>query len=186
MIVRRNIMTTVNPQWGYASRELLEANRRHRVPFLIQQVITGTFYRQTIYDRSCTECSYRTSPPSTFTIGALTVLVLLSLAPHSAKANEGYIGRWGKGPAQCALGQEREDAPLIMTASGYHQYKVHCSFKSVTAKAETAEGSPQIWRIRAECAAGKNSEPYEFTLVLQDNTLTFHDDWGDRVLERCP
>jgi hypothetical protein len=179
-------MTTAYPQWEDADRDLPEAIRHHWVPFLIQEVINRTLYRHAILDRCCIEYSYRTSPLSTFTFGALMVLVLLSLGAHSAKAKEGYIGTWGTGPAQCALGQEREDAPLIITATGYDQHRVHCSFKSVKANAQTAEGSPQIWRITAECAAEKISEPYEFTLLLQDNTLTFRDNIGDRVLERCP
>lgn len=103
-----------------------------------------------------------------------------------SKANESYTGTWGTGPAQCVLGQEEEDAPLIMTATGYDQHKVHCTFKSVTAKAGTTAGSPQSWHVSAECARGGGNEPYDFTLLLQDNTLTFHDNIGDRVLQRCP
>ena len=103
-----------------------------------------------------------------------------------AKGRESYIGTWGTGPAQCVLGQEEEDAPLIITATGYDQHKVHCTFKSVTAKADIAEGSPQSWHISAECAKAESNEPYNFTLLLQDNILTFHDDVGDRVLQRCP
>jgi hypothetical protein len=129
-MIWRNIMKTANPQWEDVGRELRKAIRRHWVPFLIREVITGTLYRPAILYRSRTERSCRTSPPSIFTFGALIVLVLLSLGAHSAKAEEGYIGTWGTGPAQCALGQEREDAPLIMTATGYDQYKRHCSFRS--------------------------------------------------------
>jgi hypothetical protein len=83
------------------------------------------------------------------------------------------------------LGQDEEDAPLIMTATGYDQHKIHCRFKSVTAKADTAGRSPKTWRVNAECS-GLSREAYEFTLLLQDNSLTFRDNNGDRVLERCP
>jgi len=123
---------------------------------------------------------------SGLTAGALTLLVLLWLGTHGAKAEQSYIGTWGTGPAQCALGQEEEDAPLIMTASGYKQHKVDCRFKSVTAKADTVERSPEIWRVSAECSTGRSKEAYEFTLLLQENSLTFRDNNGDRVLERCP
>jgi hypothetical protein len=123
---------------------------------------------------------------SGLTTGALTLLVLLGLGTDGAKAEEGYIGTWGTGPAQCALGQEEEDAPLIMTATGYKQHKVQCRFKSVTAMADTLERSPETWRVSAECSTGGSNEAYEFTLLLQENSLTFRDNNGDRVLERCP
>ena len=67
------------------------------------------------------------------------LLVLLVLGVTGAKAEEGYVGTWGTGPAQCALGQDEEDAPLVMTATGYDQHKIHCRFKSVTVKAGGAE-----------------------------------------------
>lgn len=122
---------------------------------------------------------------SGLTAGGLTLLVLLWLGTDAASAEEGYIGTWGTGPAQCALGQDEEDAPLIMTATGYKQHKVYCRFKS-TAKADTVERSPETWRVSAECSTGGSSEAYEFTLLLQENSLTFRDNSGDRVLERCP
>jgi hypothetical protein len=118
--------------------------------------------------------------------GALTCLVLFGFGIDIARTEEGYVGTWGTGPAQCALGQDQEDAPLVMTATGYDQHKIHCRFKSVTPKADTAGGAPQTWHISAECSGRGSKEAYEFTLLLRQNSLTFRDDLGDRVLERCP
>ena len=120
------------------------------------------------------------------TFQSLLLLVLLVLGIDGAKAEEGHVGTWGTGPAQCALGQDEEDAPLVMTATGYDQHKIHCRFRSVTAKADTAEGEPKTWHVSAECSGRGSKEAYEFTLLLQDNSLTFRDNEGDRVLERCP
>jgi len=36
------------------------------------------------------------------------LLVLLVLGIDGAKAEEDYVGTWGTGPAQCALGQDEE------------------------------------------------------------------------------
>lgn len=93
-------------------------------------------------------------------------------------AEPGYVGTWASDLAQCKVGQDRQEAPLVFSKDGYDQYETHCRFKS-------AEPSDSDWKVSADCTVEGNAQPYDFTLTVSGDTLTLTDDTGARDLLRC-
>jgi hypothetical protein len=106
----------------------------------------------------------------------LTTAVVCSAASRAADAP--FIGTWSLDPANCAAGQESENAPLVITRERYDQHESHCTFKSV----ETKDGDT---RITSECTVEGGAMPYDFTLTVSGDTLTFTDSGGPRDFLRC-
>jgi len=105
-----------------------------------------------------------------------------TLAVASARAGDSdpaYAGTWAADLAQCKVGQERQEAPLVLTRDGYDQYETHCQFKSVEG------GDDGVWKIGSECTIEGSNEPYDFTLTVSGDTLTVGDDTGTRDLLKC-
>jgi hypothetical protein len=122
------------------------------------------------------------------TTTALTlVLATLSAVAFGAAVRAGdpdpvgepaYVGTWASDLAQCKVGQEKQEAPLVFSKDGYDQYETHCKFKSATA-------SEEEWKVSADCTVEGNAQPYDFTLTVSGDTLTFTDTTGARDLLRC-
>jgi len=89
-----------------------------------------------------------------------------------------FVGTWATDLAQCKVGQDRQEAPLVLSKDGYDQYETHCKFKSVDFK----DGE---WTIASDCTVEGSAEPYNFKLTLSGDTLTVTDDAGARDLLAC-
>ena len=114
---------------------------------------------------------------SNYRIAAVVICGLLVTVPAHA-ADPGFVGTWSLDPANCAAGQESENAPLVMTKDRYDQHESHCAFKSV-------EGGNGEWKVVAECTVEGGQMPYDFSLTLSGDTLTFADSGGPRDFLRC-
>ena len=112
-----------------------------------------------------------------FRIVAVVIGGLLFAAPARA-ADPDFAGKWSLDPANCSEGQESENAPLVITKERYDQHESHCVFKSV-------EGGGGEWKIAAECTVEGGQMPYDFSLTLSGDTLTFTDSGGPRDFLRC-
>jgi hypothetical protein len=114
--------------------------------------------------------------PMTSLAAVLAMVVVCSAASRAADAP--VIGTWSLDPANCKAGQESENAPLVITREGYDQHESHCTFKSVEAK----DGDTNI---TSECMVEGGAMPYDFTLTVSGDTLTFTDSGGPRDFLRC-
>lgn len=105
-------------------------------------------------------------------------LLCLALAGPARAADPAYVGTWASDLAQCKVGQDRQEAPLVITKNGYDQHETHCRFKS-------AEGEDQQWKIKADCTVEGSEAPYDFTFTVSGDTLTMTDENGSNDLLRC-
>ena len=110
---------------------------------------------------------------------ASTAVILAVLGAGAAIAAEPpYVGTWSLDPANCSQGQESQSAPMVIGKDRYDQHESHCTFKSVEAKNSD-------WTVKSECTVEGSATPYEFTLTVSGDTLTFTDSNGGRDLLRC-
>lgn len=116
-----------------------------------------------------------TLPDATITADEPAAPAAPSAAP--AKAND-FAGTWGADAAQCAVPQDQQNAPMIITDKGFDQHETHCAFTNI----ETTEGA---WKVQAACSVEGDEQPAEFTLSVKDDTLTMSDEAGNTNLVRC-
>lgn len=110
---------------------------------------------------------------------ALTAVSGLALAGLPARAADpAYVATWATDLAQCKVGQDRQEAPLILSTEGYDQHETHCKFKSVDA-------ADDAWKVKSDCTVEGSAEPYDFTLTVSGDTLTVTDEAGSRDLLMC-
>ena len=108
---------------------------------------------------------------------ALVIAALLGAA--SARAEDPpFVGTWSLDPVNCSAGQETQNAPLVIAKDRYDQHESHCTFKSV-------EGKDSDWKITSDCTAEGSAMPYDFTLTVSGDSLTFTDSGGARDFLRC-
>lgn len=112
-------------------------------------------------------------------IGAAALLgaAILVAAPAVAE-DPAFVGTWSLDPTHCGVAQENENAPLIIAKDRYDQHESHCAFKAV-------EGANGEWKIASECNIEGSPTPYDFSLTLSGDTLTFTDSGGPRDFLRC-
>jgi hypothetical protein len=109
----------------------------------------------------------------------VAALAAATMIPADAFAQTpAYVGTWASRPAQCHLGQESQDAPLIMTRDGYDQHEAHCKFSSIRAQGPT-------WAVKARCTVEGDTQELALVLRVSGSRLTMRDDAGARTLERC-
>jgi hypothetical protein len=113
----------------------------------------------------------------TTTTLSLAFAALLAAAPARA-GDPAYVGTWASDLAQCKVGQDKQEAPLVLSKDGYDQHETHCKFKSAT-------GEDNQWKVSADCTIEGSAEPYDFTLTVSGDTLTVDDPAGGRDLLRC-
>ena len=90
-----------------------------------------------------------------------------------------YVGKWASQPAQCRVGQEKENAPMVMRRDGYDQHEAHCKFTSVRQKV-------RVWAVKAHCTVEGDDVDLDLTLEVADNHLTIRDKNGASTYRRCP
>ena len=110
-------------------------------------------------------------------LSVLMAGALLPSAPASA-ADPAYVGTWASDLAQCKVGQERQEAPLVLSKDGYDQHETHCKFTSV-------DGADNEWTVKSACTVEGTEQPYDFTLTVSGDTLTVTDEMGARDLLLC-
>mgnify|MGYP001348430211 CR=1 FL=1 len=109
----------------------------------------------------------------------LSALAAAMLATGAARAADpAYVGTWASDLAQCKIGQERQEAPLVLSKDGYDQHETHCRFTSV-------EGGDGEWKVKSDCTVEGSAEAYDFTLTVSGDTLTVTDEAGSRDLLLC-
>jgi hypothetical protein len=110
---------------------------------------------------------------------AAVALLCLPITSETATAQTPeYVGTWAARAAQCRLGQESQDAPMIIKRDRYDQHEAHCIFKSVRKQG-------QVWTILSECEVEGDKQNHNFTLQVSGNRLTIRDEIATRVLQRC-
>lgn len=109
---------------------------------------------------------------------ALAFASMIVLAAPAFAEDPAFVGKWSLDPANCGAAQETEKAPLVIAKDRYNQHESHCAFKSV-------EGGNGEWKIAAECTVEGGAMPYDFSLTLSGDTLTFSDSGGPRDFLRC-
>lgn len=107
-------------------------------------------------------------------IAAIGVLV----ASAAQAQTPAYIGIWASEPAQCTVGQEEENAPLIMKVRGYDQHETHCKFTSISKNGTR-------WAAKASCDVEGDHQNLNLTLTVAGNRLTIHDKRGDSTYRLC-
>ena len=107
-------------------------------------------------------------------------LILLAVAGlGTARAGDPlFVGTWSLDPVNCDAGQETENAPLVIAKDRYDQHESHCTFKSVQQK-------DSDWKVTSDCLVEGSATPYDFTLTVSGDTLTFTDSGGARDFLRC-
>jgi hypothetical protein len=128
--------------------------------------------------REAGEAGENTMRRTTTTTLSLAIAALLSTLP--ARAGEAtYAGTWASDLAQCKVGQDKQEAPLVLSKDGYDQHETHCKFKSVE------PGTDNEWKVSADCTVEGSAEPYDFSLTVSGDTLTITDPAGSRDLLLC-
>jgi hypothetical protein len=109
---------------------------------------------------------------------AIVALVALAGSPVQAQTPP-YAGKWASQPSQCRVGQEKENAPMIMRRDGYDQHETHCKFTLVR---------PQMpaWLMKGKCTVDGGHVDIDLTLELAGNRLTVRDENGASSYQRCP
>jgi hypothetical protein len=109
-----------------------------------------------------------------FHIAAIAAL----LATPALAQSPAYAGTWASEPAQCRVGQEEENAPMVMRRDGYDQHEAHCRFTSVSPKGAG-------WSVRARCVVEGNNVNVNLTLAVSGDRLTVRDARGPSIYRRC-
>ena len=110
---------------------------------------------------------------------AVAMVTAAAIIPNRAAAQTPtYAGTWGSQPAQCRLGQESQDAPMVVRRDGYDQHEAHCKFSSIRAQGPT-------WAVKARCTVEGDTQNLALVLRVSGNRLTIRDDAGARTLQRC-
>jgi len=111
---------------------------------------------------------------------AASLALASTLTPSDGFArDQAYVGTWAAKRAQCRLGQDNQDAPLIVTRNGYDQHETHCRFGSVRSRGKDS------WRVRGKCSVQGDAQSHDFTFTVSGSRLTIRDKHGARVLQRC-
>lgn len=117
-----------------------------------------------------------TRTPVSFGLAALAAALAAAAPAHAA--DPAYVGTWASDLAQCTVGQDRQEAPLVLSKDGYDQHETHCTFTSVA-------GGDGEWAVKSNCTIEGSAEPYDFTLTVSGDTLTVTDEAGSRDLLLC-
>src|SRR5262249_22316819 len=119
----------------------------------------------------------RVAPRIAVAVGLLGAAVATGALAEAAPP---FVGKWAAQPAQCRLGQESPEAPMIVRRNGYDQHEAHCTSKSVRPQ-------PPAWAIKAECTVEGNRQDYDFVFQVANNRLTIRQqDVAPQTLQRCP
>lgn len=111
-------------------------------------------------------------------VAVLAVATIISQGQGALAQMPAYVGTWGSQPAQCGLGQDQQDAPMIIKRDGYDQHETHCKFSSVRAKVPA-------WTVKAKCTVEGDTQNPTLVLRVSGNRLTIRDEAGTRTLQRC-
>ncbi len=111
----------------------------------------------------------------------LGIVLAGAALPSSAWARgESYVGTWASDPAQCKLGQDAENAPLIMKKNRYDRHEAHCAFRSIRREGAT-------WHVRALCTVEGDKRKRGLTLKVTGAKLAIaYSDGGSENYQRCP
>src|SRR5262249_54637620 len=108
----------------------------------------------------------------------LACCTLFTVTLGASAKDTAYVGTWGKDKARCKVGQEMEDAPMIVKARRYDQQEPHCEFKPVR-----QEGSE--WRIKAQCSVEGDRQYIDFTFSVANGRLTVKQGNSKQDYVRC-
>ena len=111
-------------------------------------------------------------------MAACGLAVLGAAGVAEARAAD-YSGTWASNPRQCRTGQDRQNAPLVLTRTRYDQHEAHCSFASVR---QIGTG---VWRVDARCSVEGDRQRQSMTLTVRGDRLIVQDGQGERRLIRC-
>jgi hypothetical protein len=85
-----------------------------------------------------------------------------------------FTGGWGNDLAEC------RDAPIKITARRAEAFGAACVFRS------TERESPNVWRLRAECASKTERWNANVRLTVSTSKLTWSSERGTETYVRCP
>jgi hypothetical protein len=103
-------------------------------------------------------------------LGGVGLALAIVAPPEPAAAQSpAYVGTWAVRASQCGVGQDKQNAPLVMGRRGYDQHEAHCSFTSVR-----QQGAG--WRVQASCSVEGDKQKHAFTLSVAGDRLTLRED----------
>ena len=105
--------------------------------------------------------------------------VAAAAMPERAGAQSpAYVGTWASRTEQCRMGQDSENAPLILKRGSYDQHEAHCKFVDVRVQGRT-------WTVNAKCTIEGNAQTLDLVLQTSGRRLTIRDKAGARTFKRC-
>lgn len=121
--------------------------------------------------------------PLTFKALSVVLLTVMLFLVHAARsplsaAEPSFAGTWAEDLTTCKLPQEDQNAPMILSKSGYDQHEAHCKFKKL-------EGKGGEWKADADCSVEGDSQSTSFTFSVSGDTLTIGEDGSTRDYLRC-
>ncbi len=105
--------------------------------------------------------------------------VMSGIAAFPVQAAD-YTGTWAADLSQCKMGQDSQDAPLIITAKGSDQHESHCTFEGLK-----SSGAGE-WSGKAACSIEGDKQSFDIKMTVSGDTLTLTEDGAARDLLRCP
>jgi|GEM_PF-3254855 len=90
-----------------------------------------------------------------------------------------FAGTWGSDAAQCAVPQDMQGAPMILTEVGYDQHEAHCSFTKVT-----PSGDGQ-WKVEGTCSVEGDEQTMAWDMSVAGDTLSISEGGYTNALKRC-
>ncbi len=99
-------------------------------------------------------------------------------------AEPAYVGLWSKRMEHCSTKQANPGAPMVVTAKGFDQHDLHCTFAKIEPMTVEAPGASG-WQVAADCTWGKTPTKLEMTWAISGEALTLTDPGGTHVLQKC-
>lgn len=90
-----------------------------------------------------------------------------------------FAGTWGSDAAECAMPQDMQGAPMILTEAGYDQHEAHCSFTKVSSNSEAK------WTIEGTCSVEGDEQTMAWEVSVKGDALSITEGGYTKTLKRC-
>ena len=110
-------------------------------------------------------------------IGIFGTLLAASVAPAAAAPD--FVGTWATQKSACRLGQDSQNAPMVLTNTSLDQHESHCQL-AMTRNAS----SP--WTAKARCTVEGDRQRHTFTFTVRGDRLVVSERGiADKTYVRC-
>ncbi len=117
----------------------------------------------------------------------LIAAAALALTGPTLAAEPAYVGVWSKRMEHCSTKPDKPGAPMVVTATGFDQHDLHCSFEKIEPVPTAAGASPAApeLSVLANCEWKSNATKMEMTWSVSGETLSITDKGGITQLKKC-